>query len=608
MQGHQFLLLSRSATPLLQPQLWFRSSRKARDQNSVRATSPDHRRDGREVLRRVTIFKATQRSALPLVTICPVRRRDMANAGSCLKTFAHSSLDFQPVATDFPCSFLVRSAGRTALHTETLPTGAPTPQAALVADAGVNGARDRLVITLLLVSAFTVILNETIMGVALPRLMVDLNVTAGAAQWLTTAFLLTMAVVIPVTGFLLQRFHTRTVFLAAMSFFSLGTLICAMAPGLSVLIVGRVVQAVGTAIMMPLLMTTVVTLVPPESRGKTMGNISIVISVAPAIGPTISGIILSTLDWRWIFWLVLPIGLGALALGYAKLVNVTEPRKVPLDTFSVLLSAIGFGGVVYGLSSIGEGHGDGGPIPLWAPLAVGGVVLAVFIWRQLILAPKGRALLDLRAFRIRVFSVAVIMMACAMMSLFGIIILLPLYMQNVLGMAPLQAGLLLLPGGIMMGLLAPVVGRLFDRFGARKLVIPGAVLVSAGLWQMALLGQVSPVWQVLLAHVSLSVGLALTFTPLFASSLGSLPRELYSHGSAILGTTQQIAGAAGIALFVSVMTLRTGAALAGGADVLAATAAGLRAGFIWGATISLIMIVAGFFVRRPPARQPDFPA
>lgn len=177
-----------------------------------------------------------------------------------------------------------------------------------------HSARNKLVIALLLVSAFVVILNETIMGVALPHLMGDLGITASAAQWLTTAFMLTMAVVIPITGFLLQRLNTRPVFILAMSLFSAGTAISALAPGFAELVIGRIVQASGTAIMMPLLMTTVMTLVPPETRGKTMGNISIVISVAPAIGPTLSGLILSALDWRWLFLLVLPIALGALAL------------------------------------------------------------------------------------------------------------------------------------------------------------------------------------------------------------------------------------------------------------------------------------------------------
>lgn len=467
-------------------------------------------------------------------------------------------------------------------------------------DAPDNAARDRLVIALLLISTFVMILNETVMAVAIPRLMVDLGVTANAAQWLTTAFLLTMAVVIPITGFLIQRYHTRTIFLMALSFFSTGTLIGALAPGLGLLIFARVVQACGTAMMMPLLMTTVMTLVPPDNRGKVMGNISIVISVAPAIGPTISGIILNLLDWRWLFILILPIGLSALALGYAKLVNVTEPKKVPLDVISVPLAAVGFGGLVYGLSTIGEGHGTEGGMPVWVPLVVGVVVLAAFIWRQLVLGPEERALLDLRTFREKVFTVAVIMMALAMMALFGMIILLPIYMQNVLGMEPLQAGLMLLPGGLTMGLLAPIVGRLFDAFGARKLVIPGAVAVSVALWTMVTFTPETQIAWVLGAHILLSIGLAFLFTPLFTSGLGALPPKLYSHGSAMIGTLQQVSGAAGIALFVSVMSVVSARATAGGADAVHALSQGLSMGFMCGAIASLGLIVAGFFVRRPP--------
>ncbi|MGR3723296.1 MDR family MFS transporter [Abyssibius alkaniclasticus] len=462
-----------------------------------------------------------------------------------------------------------------------------------------DAARNRLVIILLLISTFVMILNETAMSVALPPLMQDLGQTASAVQWLTTAFLLTMAVVIPITGFLLQRFHTRTVFMLALAFFSFGTLVCALAPGLEMLVVGRVVQACGTAMMLPLLMTTVMNLVPAHSRGKTMGNISIVISVAPAIGPTLSGVILDLLGWRWLFILILPIALAALGLGYAKLQNVTVPKIVPLDILSVPLSAIGFGGVVYGLSTLGEGSGEAA-LPVWLPLVAGLAALTLFIWRQIVLGPKERALLDLRTFTVRVFTVAVIMMAIAMMALFGMIILLPLYMQNVLGMAPVESGLMLLPGGLVMGLLAPFVGRLFDAHGARKLVIPGAIAVSSALWIMAGFGPETAFALVLASHMILSLGLAFLFTPLFTSSLGSLPQALYSHGSAVLGTTQQVAGAAGIALFVSIMSLRRADALDKGLGPLDATAAGLQLAFTVAASISLLLIVAGFFVRRPP--------
>jgi DHA2 family lincomycin resistance protein-like MFS transporter len=462
-----------------------------------------------------------------------------------------------------------------------------------------HSARNKLVIGLLLVSAFVVILNETIMGVALPHLMADLRITASMAQWLTTAFMLTMAVVIPVTGYLLQRLNTRPVFILAMSLFSAGTLISALSPGFAMLVIGRIVQASGTAIMMPLLMTTIMHLVPPESRGKTMGNISIVISVAPAIGPTISGLILSALDWRWLFLLVLPIALAALALGAWKIKNVTEPMKAPIDILSIPLSAIGFGSFVYGLSGLGEAAIHPPFVSPWIPLAVGAAVIAVFILRQLRLQKQDRALLDMRTLTIKAFTIPTVMMAILMMSMFGVFILLPIYLQNVLGLTTLQTGLLLLPGGLIMGLCAPTVGSLFDRYGPMPLVVPGAILFSGLMWSLTFIQQDTPAWMLLIAHVILSIGLALMFTPLFTASLGSLPPNLYSHGSAMIGTTQQVAGAAGTALFVAIMTIEGSTLALAGADAAAAASGGVRAAFLCGAVISIAAVVAAFFIKKP---------
>ncbi|MHA7286218.1 MDR family MFS transporter [Arthrobacter sp. MDT3-44] len=483
------------------------------------------------------------------------------------------------------------------------PAVSPGTASSGTASSGATGegalpARDRLVITILLISAFVVILNETIMGVAIPRLVEDLGITVGAGQWLSTAFMLTMAVVIPVTGYLLQRFTTRPVFMAAMGLFSLGTLIAALAPGFAVLVVGRVVQASGTAIMMPLLMTTVMTLVPPASRGKIMGNISIVISVAPALGPTISGAILSVLDWRWMFWLVLPIALAALVIGSARMQNVTEPRRSSIDVPSVILSAVAFGGIIYGLSQLGEAAA-GSAFPAWIPLVAGIVGLAAFISRQLVLQRRDAALLDLRVFTSGNFTISIVAIAVSMMALFGTIILIPIYVQSVLGLDPLVSGLLLLPGGLAMGLLGPVVGRIYDRRGPRVLLVPGALLVSAVFWSMTRVTETTPAHLVLVAHVLLSVGLALMFTPLMTSALGSVRPHLYSHGSAVFGTAQQLAGAAGTALFISVMTLQSTALAADGAAQLPAMAGGIRAAFLYGAVIFLLAVVASFFVRTP---------
>jgi DHA2 family lincomycin resistance protein-like MFS transporter len=489
----------------------------------------------------------------------------------------------------------------TASTTPTPGTDAPAHDTDASAADAARDIRNRLVITLLLISTFVVILNETIMGVALPRLMRDLSITASAAQWLTSAFMLTMAVVIPITGFLLQRFNTRPVFIAAMTLFSTGTLIAAAAPGFEVLLAARVVQATGTAIMFPLLLTTVMTLVPAAHLGRMMGNISIVISVAPAIGPTISGAILSVLDWRWMFILVLPIALTALIVGGLLMKNVTTPRKTPIDVVSVILSALGFGGLVYGLSNLGAESGGIASVAGALPLAVGALGLTLFILRQLVLQRTDAALLDLRTFRSRTFTFAIVMMAISMMALFGTIILLPIYTQTVLGLSALQAGLMLLPGGLVMGLLAPFVGRLYDRSGPTRLLIVGSSIVSAVFWSMTLLNANSSPWLVLAAHVTLSFGLALLFTPLFTASLAAVRPSLYSHGSAVVGTVQQLAGAVGTALFVSVMASVAASRLATGATDVAATSAGIQAAFLCGAVISLFAIPAAFFIRRPVA-------
>jgi DHA2 family lincomycin resistance protein-like MFS transporter len=455
------------------------------------------------------------------------------------------------------------------------------------------------VITVLLVSAFVVILNETIMAVALPVLMADLDVPASTGQWLTAGFLLTMSVVIPVTGFLIRRFRTPALFGAAMGLFSAGTLLAAVAPGFGVLLAARVVQAGGTAIMMPLLMTSVMTLVPPARRGVMMGNISIVISVAPAIGPAVSGLVLSLLGWRALFWLVLPIALAALAIGLRRISDVGETTVMRIDLVSVVLSALGFGGVVYGLSSFGQEAGASATT--WVAFGAGVLGLVAFVARQLVLQRDDRALLDLRTFRFPIFTAASVLMMLMMAVLLGTIVLLPIYMQNVLRLAPLATGLLLLPGGLLMGLLGPVVGRLYDRFGARVPLVPGTVATSLALWSTTALGPASAVWQILLFHLLLSVGLAFVFTPLFTAGLGALPPRLYSYGSAIFGATQQLAGAAGVALLVSVYSVQA-AALAGAAEI-ERIAGGVHGAFLVAACLSVVGVAGALFVRTPvPAR------
>ena len=243
-------------------------------------------------------------------------------------------------------------------------------------------------------------------------------------------------------------------------------------------------------------------------------------------------------------------------------------------------------------------------IPAWGPVLVGVVAMAVFVHRQLGLQRQDRALLDLRVFQSRNYAVSVALMLVAMMALFGTVILLPIYMQNVLGLSALQTGMMLLPGGLTMGLLSPWVGRLYDRFGPTVLAVPGTVLVSLVLWCLTQVGQGTPIWALVAGHMVLSVGLALIFTPVFTASMGSVRKELYSHASAVLGSVQQLAGAAGIALFIATMTIQTANLTGTGLAPVEALAGGIRSAFLVGAVISLFAIVAAFFIRKPEGGAP----
>lgn len=458
--------------------------------------------------------------------------------------------------------------------------------------------KDMRVIWLLLVAAFVAILNETTMGIAIPHLNTDLGIPPELGQWLTSAFMLTMAVVIPTTGFILQRFTTRQVFIAAMTAFSLGTLVAFVAPGFSVLLVGRVIQAAGTGIMMPLLMTTIMNVVPAQSRGRMMGRVGLVISLAPAIGPTLAGAVLDAFNWRALFAIVLPIALISLAMGAKWMTNLGETRKAPLDVLSIPLAALGFGGIVFGLSQFGGEGGSGGTTGVIA-LVVGAVSLALFVWRQIVLQRADDALLDLRVFRSANFSLAVIIMTILALSMFGTLTLLPQYLQNVAGLTALESGLILLPGSVLMGLLGPIMGRVYDAKGTRPLLIPGTILVSAALFFYSTVGEHTVWWLLIIVQAAMSVGLAMSFTPLFSSSLGSLHRSLYSHGSAVLNTLQQVGGAAGVAL----LTVTYSAILHAGEDEglsrAVAGAPGARTAFLIAAIISLAAVALSPLVRKP---------
>lgn len=449
----------------------------------------------------------------------------------------------------------------------------------------------------LMLAAFVAILNETVLSVALPQLMVDFDITADVAQWLTTGFLLTMAIVIPTTGFLMGRFSRRTLFVAALVAFIIGTALAAAATSFAMMLVARIIQAFGTAVIMPLLMSTTIMLVAPAKRGLMMGLNAVVVSVGPAIGLTLAGIVMNSLSWHWVFILMLPIAAVILVFGAVVLRLPHRRTAVKLDVPSVILAALGFGGIVYALASASAViAGDLVAIILGV---VGVIALVLFVRRQLTRQNDDAALLDLRPFASPSFRFAVTLIAIAFATMLGAVLILPIYFQDGVGLSVLQTGLLLLGGGLAQAVAAPLFGRLFDKVGARPIIIPATVLVFGGMVALATIGANTPVGLVVTYYVVFSIGLAGILSSMMTASMAALSPQLIPHGSAIVNTLQQLGGAIGTAGMAAALTIGgTGAATAA-----TAVLAGTTAAFVLGAVLAAVAVVLAFFVRPTPQQH-----
>lgn len=300
----------------------------------------------------------------------------------------------------------------------------------------------------LIIGAFFAILNETLLNIALSTLMDEFGISVTTVQWMATGFLLVMGVVTPVSAVLLQWFTTRQLFLGTMVIFSIGTSICAAAPTFPVLLAGRLIQAIGTGLLIPIIFNVFLLIFPPARRGKVMGFVGLVIMFAPAIGPTLSGVIVDHLGWRFLFITVIPFALFSIAFAYRYLINVSEVSKPKIDVLSLIFSTVGFGGIVFGFSSAGEGETGFLNPAVYIPIVSGVVALIFFSIRQFKLEEP---LLNLRVFRFPMYSHAVILFLIIIMAMFSSEIILPMFMQGPLGVTPATAGLILLPGAILNG-------------------------------------------------------------------------------------------------------------------------------------------------------------
>ncbi|MFC7392143.1 DHA2 family efflux MFS transporter permease subunit [Scopulibacillus cellulosilyticus] len=408
------------------------------------------------------------------------------------------------------------------------------------------------IIFVLIMGAFVAILNQTLMNVALPKIMNDFNVTTSTAQWLTTIYMLVNGVLIPITAFLMEKFSTRQLFVGAMLFFAVGTFICAITPAFSIMLIGRVIQAMGAGVIMPLMTNVFLTIFPPEKRGAAMGMMGIALIFAPAVGPTLSGWIVENWTWRLLYWIVLPFAVLDIILAIIFLKNVFKLKNPKLDLWGIIFSTIGFAGILYAFSEAGNKSWSDSIVVV--TLIIGIIGLIAFVWRELVIE---RPMLDFRVFKYGTFSLAQTVNAVVTMAMFAAMVLIPVYMQNIRGFTPLQSGLMMLPGAILMGIMSPITGKLFDKIGARPLAIIGLLITAITTYQFTQLTDRTPYHDMLFIYMARMFGMSMLMMPIMTESLNSLPRRLNAHGTAMANTIRQVAGSLGTALLVTVMSTRT---------------------------------------------------
>ncbi|MFC4322951.1 MDR family MFS transporter [Litchfieldia salsa] len=432
------------------------------------------------------------------------------------------------------------------------------------------------IVTLLLAGSFIAILNQTLMITAIPPIMNEMNVTANSAQWLTTVFMCVNGIMIPISAFLLQRFTTRQLFISAMSIFAFGTLVAGVAPNFALLLLGRVIQSSGAGIMLPLMTTVFLMIFPINKRGAAMGLIGLVISFAPAIGPAFSGWVTAHYSWRLLFFIILPIAIIDIVVAFFKLKNVTEVTKPKVDVLSIIYSSLGFGGLLYGFTSAGN-FGWLHLITI-STISIGVLSLILFITRQLRLKEP---MLEFRVFQYSIFPFAVIIGMIAFMGLIGVETLIPLFMQEMREFTAFEAGLALLPGAIVSGFMAPIIGRIFDKVGARWLVITGLTILTASSFAFTNLGLQTSFTFITILYSIRMFGLVMVMMPIQTAALNQLPKRLIPHGAAMDNTMRMIAASVGTAILVTVMTT---------SEKLAEQKPGIASPDIYGANVAFIVL------------------
>ena len=405
------------------------------------------------------------------------------------------------------------------------------------------------ILAAMLFGMFIAILNQTLLNVALPKINTEFNISASTGQWLMTGFMLVNGILIPISAFLFNKYSYRKLFIIGLALFTLGSLVCAISFNFPIMMSGRVLQAIGAGILMPLGSNVIVTIFPPEKRGVAMGTMGIAMILAPAIGPTLSGYIVQNYHWNVMFYGMFFIGIIAIVIGlfWFKLYQSTTNPKA--DIPGIIYSTIGFGSLLYGFSE--AGNKGWGSTEIVTMFIVGTVFIIFFILRELRMKAP---MLNLEVLKYPTYTLTTIINMIVMMSLYGGMILLPLYLQNLRGFSALDSGLLLLPGALVMGALGPVAGKLLDTIGIKPLAIFGIGIMTYATWELSKLNMDTTYLHIMWIYIVRSFGMAFIMMPIMTAGMNALPPRLISHGNAFVNTMRQLAGSIGTAILVTVMT------------------------------------------------------
>lgn len=440
---------------------------------------------------------------------------------------------------------------------------------------------------------FLALLNETIINVALTKLTSVFAVSENTVQWLTSGYMLVLGILVPVTAFLIERLSTRELYLASMSIFLIGTVFAACSMSFPMLLCARLFQGLGAGVMMPLLMNTIMVLNPPEKRGAAMGSALLIVLFAPAVGPTFSGVVLQLLSWRWIFIIIIPLAAVSVVTGWLFLKNVTEKKRRGLDVFSLALSTVGFGGLLYGINELcssSSGLSTGA-----AALAAGAAALVAFVVRQLKVPDP---LLDVRVFRSPMFSLGMLLITLTYVIMFANYVLMPMFMQSVIGLSVFATGLAVLPGGIIGAVLPSIFGKVYDRRGPRVIVPLGFAVMAAAALLISRLGPSAAVVTAALCYCLVMLGIDTMLSACQTNSLNQLSKEYYAHGSAVMNTLMMIGSALGSSVFIALMAQRQRSAVSAGMSAVNAASGGISFSYLIAAALAAAGFAAALFFRK----------